>query len=97
MKKNSFTKIITIIILAIAAFSLVFWSFIMILSPNTEENQGQDINNEEIIDEIEVSGDEEWIEISADDNIVTIEWDTDEIVNEDIENQTEEEPENMEE
>ena len=69
----------------------------MILSPNTEENQEQDINNEEIIDEIEVSGDEEWIEISADDNIVTIEWDTDEIVNEDIENQTEEEPENMEE
>jgi hypothetical protein len=45
----------------------------MILSPNTEENQEQDINNEKIIDEIEVNGDEEGIEISADDNIVTIE------------------------
>ena len=96
MKKNSFTKIITIIILAIAAFSLVFWSFIMILSPNTEENQKQDINNEKIIEE-EADEDEEWIEISADDNIVTIEWDTDEIVSEDIKNQTEEELENIEE
>ena len=96
MKKNSFTKIITIIILAIAAFSLIFWSFIMILSPNTEENQKQDINNEKIIEE-EADEDEEWIEISADDNIVTIEWDTDEIVSEDIKNQTEEELENIEE
>ncbi|MBQ9553880.1 hypothetical protein IJU97_02755 [bacterium] len=58
MKKNSFTKIITIIILAIAAFSLVFGSFIMILSPTTEENT---INGEETIT------------INADDNIVTIE------------------------
>ena len=59
MKKNSFTKIITIIILAIAAFSLVFGSFIMILSPTTEEST---INGEETIT------------INADDNIVTIEW-----------------------
>jgi hypothetical protein len=46
MKKNSFTKIITLIILAIAAFSLVFGSFIMILSPNKEEAVDNNINIE---------------------------------------------------
>lgn len=67
MKKNSFTKIITLIILAIAAFSLVFGSFIMILSPNKEETVDNNTN-------IEIS-DETWtIEISADDTTVTIEW-----------------------
>ena len=73
MKKNSFTKIITIIILAIAAFSLVFGSFIMILSPTTEENT---INGEETIT------------INADDNIVTIEWEaTEETENNEAETQ----------
>lgn len=73
MKKNSFTKIITIIILAIAAFSLVFGSFIMILSPTTEENT---INGEETIT------------INADDNIVTIEWEaTEETENNETETQ----------
>ena len=67
MKKNSFTKIITLIILAIAAFSLVFGSFIMILSPNKEETVDNNTNIE--------SSDETWtIEISADDTTVTIEW-----------------------
>lgn len=69
MKKNSFTKIITLIILAIAAFSLVFGSFIMILSPNKEEAVDNNINIE--------NSDETWtIEISADDTTVTIEWET---------------------
>ena len=67
MKKNSFTKIITLIILAIAAFSLVFGSFIMILSTNKEEAVDNNINIE--------NSDETWtIEISADDTTVTIEW-----------------------
>ena len=73
MKKNSFTKIITIIILAIAAFSLVVGSFIMILSPTTEENT---INGEETITS------------NADDNIVTIEWEaTEETENNEAETQ----------
>ena len=67
MKKNSFTKIITLIILAIAAFSLVFGSFIMILSPNKEEAVDNNTN-------IEISDGTWTIEISADDTTVTIEW-----------------------
>ena len=82
MKKNSFTKIITLIILAIAAFSLVFGSFIMILSPNNEEvveNNISDKNTDGI-----------WtIEISADDTTVTIEWET-ETDSETITNENEE-------
>ena len=82
MKKNSFTKIITLIILAIAAFSLVFGSFIMILSPNNEEVVENNISDE--------NTDGIWtIEISADDTTVTIEWET-ETDSETITNENEE-------
>ena len=74
MKKNRFIKIITVIILWIAAFSLVFGSAIMLLGNTNTENT-------EIADNWEYTGngineevDEELIyDISAEDNNTEVE------------------------
>lgn len=54
MKKNPFIKIITVIILWIAAFSLIFWSAIMLLWNTTEETErNQEINYSRAKEDIE--------------------------------------------
>jgi hypothetical protein len=73
MKKTPFIKVITIIILAIAAFSLIFGSAIMLLGNSSE--QEQEISNPEYT-EIETNeniNELETYEISAEDNNVEIE------------------------
>ena len=50
MKKTTPMKIITFLILIIAAVSLIFWSFIMILGNNNTENPNENINWEEFND-----------------------------------------------
>jgi len=73
MKKTPFIKVITIIILAIAAFSLIFGSAIMLLGNSSE--QEQEISNPEYT-EIEINeniNELETYEISAEDNNVEIE------------------------
>lgn len=50
MKKTTPMKIITFLILIIAAVSLIFWSFIMILGNNNTENPNENISWEEFND-----------------------------------------------
>lgn len=71
MKKNRFIKIITVIILWIAAFSLVFGSAIMLLgNTNTEIADNWEYTGNEINEEV----DEELIyDISAEDNNTEVE------------------------
>lgn len=74
MKKNRFIKIITVIILWIAAFSLVFGSAIMLLgntnTENTEIADKWDYTGNKINEEV----DEELIyDISAEDNNTEVE------------------------
>ena len=69
MKKNRFIKIITVIILWIAAFSLVFGSAIMLLGNTNTENTEIADNWEYTGNEINEEVDEELIyDISAKDN-----------------------------
>lgn len=72
MKKNPFIKVITIIILAIAAFSLVFGSAIMLLwnTQDSEEATNLEYTN---IEPNENNDTQETYQISADDNTVEIE------------------------
>lgn len=74
MKKNRFIKIITVIILWIAAFSLIFGSAIMLLwNTNTENTEITD-NWEYIDNEFNEEINEEPIyDISTEDNNVEIE------------------------
>ena len=74
MKKNRFIKIITVIILWIAAFSLVFGSAIMLLGNTNTENTEITDNWEYTGNEINEEVDEELIyDISAEDNNVEVE------------------------
>jgi hypothetical protein len=74
MKKNRFIKIITVIILWIAAFSLVFGSAIMLLGNTNTENTGIADNWEYTGNEINEEVDEELIyDISAENNNVEVE------------------------
>lgn len=74
MKKNRFIKIITVIILWIAAFSLVFGSAIMLLGNTNTENTEIADNWEYTGNEINEEVDEELIyDISAEDNNVEVE------------------------
>jgi hypothetical protein len=74
MKKNRFIKIITVIILWIAAFSLVFGSAIMLLGNTNTENTGIADNWEYTGNEINEEVDEELIyDISAEDNNTEVE------------------------
>ena len=74
MKKNRFIKIITIIILWIAAFSLVFGSAIMLLGNTNTENTEIADNWEYTGNEINEEVDEELIyDISAENNNVEVE------------------------
>ena len=72
MKKNPFIKVITIIILAIAAFSLVFGSAIMLLwnTQDSEEATNLEYTN---VEPNENNDAQETYQISADDNTVEIE------------------------
>ena len=72
MKKNPFIKVITIIILAIAAFSLVFGSAIMLLwnTQDSEEATNLEYTN---VEPNENNDTQETYQISADDNTVEIE------------------------
>ena len=73
MKKNRFIKIITVIILWIAAFSLVFGSAIMLLGNTNTENTEIADNWEYTGNEINEEVDEELIyDISAEDNNVEV-------------------------
>ena len=73
MKKNRFIKIITVIILWIAAFSLVFGSAIMLLGNTNTENTEIADNWEYTGNEINEEVDEELIyDISAEDNNIEI-------------------------
>jgi hypothetical protein len=74
MKKNRFIKIITVIILWIAAFSLVFGSAIMLLGNTNTENTEIADNWEYTGNEINEEVDEELIyDISAEDNNTEVE------------------------
>lgn len=74
MKKNRFIKIITVIILWIAAFSLVFGSAIMLLGNTNTENTEIADNWEYTGNEINEEVDEELIyDISAENNNVEVE------------------------
>lgn len=74
MKKNRFIKIITVIILWIAAFSLVFGSAIMLLGNTNTENTEIADNWEYTGNKINEEVDEELIyDISAEDNNIEIE------------------------
>lgn len=74
MKKNRFIKIITVIILWIAAFSLVFGSAIMLLGNTNTENTEIADNWEYTGNEINEEIDEELIyDISAEDNNTEVE------------------------
>lgn len=74
MKKNRFIKIITVIILWIAAFSLVFGSAIMLLgntnTKNTEIADNWEYTGNEINEEVD---DKVIYDIPAEDNNVEIE------------------------
>jgi len=74
MKKNRFIKIITVIILWIAAFSLIFGSAIMLLW-NTNTENTEITNNWEYIDNEfnEEINEEPIYDISTEDNNVEIE------------------------
>ena len=76
MKKNPFIKIITVIILWIAAFSLIFGSAIMLLWNNTteEDKWTQEIIDSEIIEENadDNTADEDNTIIEIDDNDIEI-------------------------
>jgi hypothetical protein len=74
MKKNRFIKIITVIILWIAAFSLVFGSAIMLLgntnTKNTEIADNWEYTGNEINEEVD---DKVIYDIPAEDNNVEVE------------------------
>ena len=74
MKKNRFIKIITVIILWIAAFSLVFGSAIMLLGNTNTENTEIADNWEYTGNEINEEVDDKVIyDIPAEDNNVEVE------------------------
>ena len=77
MKKNPFIKVMTIIILIIAAISLVFGSAIMLLWWNTTEENNQTVEietdiNAEINTGVEINN-EEWEIESGNNNSEAIE------------------------
>ena len=81
MKKNLTAKIITFIILLIAAISLVFGSFIMLLWNNWETPAQQEQYQEEIV--VENNEENVWEEVVVENNEENI-WEEEVVANEEV-------------
>lgn len=81
MKKNLTAKIITFIILIIAAISLIFGSFIMLLWNTWETPVQQEPYQEEIV--VENNEENVWEEVVVENNEENI-WEEEIVVNEEV-------------